>query len=100
MSAGLNAKINAYIDGNLSVMRRKEVEELISSDPQVAEIFRNKTLEREKIRSLIPDQKIAKDSLAALKTELRETANDLYPQERKTVMEKLAKILDTTVFEI
>lgn len=93
------ALINAYLDGNLSLTKREEVESLIATNEMAGELFRSKSEAKERLRELIPNKKLSKESLDLIKSELRDSAKDLFPEEKKSLGKKLADILDTTIFE-
>ena len=93
------ALINAYLDGHLAKEKREEVESLIASVEEVAGVFQNKTAERKKIKDLVPNKKLSKDSLALLKNEVREVNSHLLSERKPSLVQRVARFLDMTVLE-
>lgn len=93
------ALLNAYLDGNLDISKQEKVEALVAQDPELASLFREKGAQREELRTLIPNKKIPEASLISLKFEMRQVENDLFADRKNSLLEKFAKVLDTTILE-
>lgn len=97
--ASLSALVGAYLDGNLGGHQKDELERLVAVDENASRLLKTKTEERRSIKALIPDKAISKESFELLKRETREIADDLFPDKKASLLQRAAKILDTTILE-
>ncbi|MCO4754323.1 MAG: hypothetical protein KC478_07560 [Bacteriovoracaceae bacterium] len=99
LPGGFSAQVNAYLDGNLSMDKKAFVEELVASNDKASEMFKSKAKQRAELKKLVPNKRISKESLSLLKSELREVNKDLLKDQKLSMSQKIAKVLDTTILE-
>ena len=91
--------INAYLDDRMNASDKKQFESLVGDHEELKEQLRVKTEKKNFIKELVPYPQISKASTDLLKVELADINDSVIGDERKSLTEKVASILDKTLFE-
>lgn len=94
------AQINAYLDGRLSSVDKKELELQIGECKSSQELFRVKQAEREFVNELTPMQRMSRTQMTSLELELADVNKAILNSKKNLfTWKKISKLLNKTVFE-
>jgi anti-sigma-K factor RskA len=93
------AHINAYVRGVLPRELESKFESAIQDDPKIQEIIERKKDELVLINSLIPARKTTKRTATIIQNDLELINDEILTEEKTSFLDKVAKVLDTTVLE-
>ena len=93
------AHINAYVRGVLPRDLESRFESQLQEDKKLQDIVEKKRDELVLINSLIPTHKVSKRNSVAIQNDLELINDEILVEEKTSILNKVAKILDTTVIE-
>jgi hypothetical protein len=93
------AHINAYIKGTLPRDLESQIEELAQKETSIAKMIEEKKDEQTLIQSLIPSHKSDSRSLKTIQADLELITDEILVEEKTNILDKVAKVLDTTILE-
>lgn len=92
--------IASYVYRTLRTKDLELAEELIGTHGKLHDYYSAKVEERDFLLQLVPDKQISVGTLRALKNEISETMDEIYPKEKKSLTKSVAEILDKPIFTI
>lgn len=93
------AHINAYVRGVLPRDLESRFVSLLQEDKKLQDIVEKKRDELVLINSLIPGHKVSKRNAVAIQNDLELINDEILVEEKTSILNKVAKVLDTTVIE-
>lgn len=93
------AHINAYIKGHLSAEGQKLIENEVDKNPDLLNLIERKKEELTLLESIIPSLEVTSKHQQLVYSDLELISEEIIQEEKKSVLERVAKVLDTTIIE-
>ena len=93
------AHINSYLQGTSTKEVSALVENEMENDPSIMELVERKREETTLVESLIPQLEVTQREIDQVNSDLNLIAQEIIQEDKKSVLEKFAKVLDTTIIE-
>lgn len=93
------AHINSYLKGSASKATQALVEDAMEKDPKLMELINNKREEQTLMNSIIPQFEATNREIEQVKKDLELISEEIIQEDKKPVLQRVAKFLDTTIIE-
>jgi hypothetical protein len=99
-STQMNSLVVAYVNGTIKSKDIPMIESKIGENENLKDLYLKKVQEQEFLMALIPDISSSKNSLLNLKIEIAQITEEVFPEEKKSLLKSVEKFLNKPVVTI